>query len=522
MLVESPWVSLEPYPVISLWDALASAGRKYADKTAFIASHSGQRYTFGEIIRAAEGFGNYLAAQGYARGEKFGIFSPNCAEYVVAVFGALRAGLTVTTMNPLYKEREVEHQLQDAEARIVLAFSPMRPVVDAAVPHCPLVRDVHALEEVWDLAAKGGADGTPVLIDPMRDLAFLPYSSGTTGLPKGVMLSHYNIVSNCRQFLALGSTPAHAVVLDFLPFFHIYGLTVLLLSGFIAGATQVTMMRFDLEQCLALIQEHRVSNLFVVPPALLALANTPLHEKYDTSSLRFIFSGAAPLPGEIEERAESVYGCPVLQGYGMTETSPVTHASPMLWPKRGWVGPPISDTIERVVSPTTGEECALGEIGELWVKGPQIMQGYWKNPEATSAMLLPDGWLKTGDIVVQDEQGYVKIVDRAREMIKYKGYQVAPAELEGVLLEHPGLVDAAVVPKPDFESGEVPKAFVVLRAGHSPGVDEIMRFVEERVAPYKKVREIEFVDAIPRNPSGKILRRQLIEQERAKAASASG
>ncbi len=516
MQVESPWFSAAPYPVISIWDAVEAAGRKFPNKPAFIAAHDGKSYTFAEIIRTAAGFSNYLVKRGYQKGERLAIVAPNSPEYVVAVFGALRAGLTITTMNPLYREREIAHQLRDSEARGVVAFSTVRPTVDLAVPECPLVREVFAADEVWVLAEQGG-EGPPVPVDPMKDLAFLPYSSGTTGLAKGVMLSHYNIVSNSRQFLGLGITNSHSVLLDFLPFFHIYGLTVLMMCGFLANATQVTMMRFELEQCLQLVERYRISNLFVVPPALLALANTPLHEKYDTSSLAFMFSGAAPLGGETEERAEQVYGCRVLQGYGMTETSPVTNVSPLIRPRRGYVGPPIPDTAEKVVDPQSGRELGPGEVGELWIKGPQVMLGYWKQPEATAEMLTPDGWLKSGDIVVMDEEGYVKIVDRAREMIKYKAYQIAPAELEALLLEHPGVVDAAVVPKPSVESGEEPKAFVVARSGHSPTADQIMDFVAERVAPYKKIREVEFIEAVPRNPSGKILRRQLIEQERARA-----
>jgi len=287
--------------------------------------------------------------------------------------------------------------------------------------------------------------------------------------------------------------------------------------GFAVGATQVVMPRFDPEASLELIQRYGVSNLFVVPPALLALANFPDPKRFDTSSLRFILSGAAPLPLEVAQRAQAVWGWTVIQGYGLTETSPVTNFTPLLRAKSAAVGPPIPDTVEKVVSLDDGHELGPGEVGELYIAGPQVMQGYWQRPQATAETLTADGWLRSGDIVQADEDGYVYIIDRKKEMIKYKGYQVAPAELESVLMEHPAVLDAAVIPKWDeAEATEVPKAFIVLRPQQTVTAQELQRFVEERVAPYKKVRHLEFVETIPKTPSGKILRRGLIEQERAK------
>jgi acyl-CoA synthetase (AMP-forming)/AMP-acid ligase II len=314
----------------------------------------------------------------------------------------------------------------------------------------------------------------------------------------------------------IGLTTSYSVLLDFLPFFHIYGMVVLMASGFAIGATQVVMARFDPALCLDLIQRHKVTNLFAVPPALLALANFPDIGKYDKSSLQFIMSGAAPLPPEVARAAAKAMGCTVLQGYGMTETSPVTNVNPLHRIKETTVGPPVADTVQKVVSLDDGRELGPGEVGELMTYGPQVMLGYWQRPEETAETLPEPGWIRTGDIVSCDEEGYVTILDRKKEMIKYKGYQIAPAELEALLLEHPAVLDAAVIPKREMESGEIPKAFVVLRPGQSVSAGEIMRFVEERVAPYKKVREIEFVEAIPKSVSGKILRRELIERERAK------
>ena len=265
-----------------------------------------------------------------------------------------------------------------------------------------------------------------------------------------------------------------------------------------------------------MIAKDKVSDCVRVPPALLALANHPKLDQHDLSSLRYVLSGAAPLPPEVAAMAEQRFGCPMLQGYGMTETSPLTNTNPLDAIKPASVGPPVSDTQEKIVDMDSGEELPVGETGELLIAGPQVMQGYWKAPEATAETIRPDGWLRSGDIVYADDEGYVYVVDRAKEMIKYKGYQVAPAELEATLAEHPAVLDAAVIPKRDAAAGEVPKAFVVLKEGQQASAEEIMAFIAERVAPYKKLRELEFVDAIPKTLSGKILRRELIEQERAK------
>lgn len=329
------------------------------------------------------------------------------------------------------------------------------------------------------------------------------------------MLSHQNLTANIRQTLALKMTHEDAIVLDFLPFYHIYGMMVLLNCGLAIGATQIILPRFDPEAAMSIIQEHRVTDLFVVPPALLALVNQPRLGEFDLSSLRFIMSGAAPLPMEVARQAKDRLRCVVMQGYGMTESSPITNVNPVDTPRDGTVGPPCSDTLEKVVSLEDGSELPPGEIGELLVYGPQVMLGYWNNADATKETLTPDGWLRTGDIVTADPDGYIRIHDRKKEMIKFKGYQVAPAELESLLMEHPGVRDAAVIPKADAEAGEVPKAFIVPREA---GLDlnDVLAFVAAKVAPYKKIRHIEVVDAIPKNPSGKILRRQLIEEERAR------
>jgi acyl-CoA synthetase (AMP-forming)/AMP-acid ligase II len=293
-------------------------------------------------------------------------------------------------------------------------------------------------------------------------------------------------------------------------------MTVLLGASLSLGATGIVMARFDAEHMLHLIEKYRMTNLFLAPPAVLAMANVSNPSRFDTSSVLAIHSGAAPLAPEVAERAKSIYGCVVSQGYGMTETSPTTNVNPLDRVKVESCGPPVSDTFEKIVSLDTGQELPTGEAGELAVKGPQVMKGYWKRPQETKDCLSEDGWLLTGDIGWLDEDNYLHLLERKKEMIKYKGYQVAPAELEAILHEHPAVLDAAVIPKPHLESGEIPKAFVVLREGYQASPEELMAFVAEKVAPYKKIREMEYVTEIPKSAAGKILRRELIAQERAK------
>jgi acyl-CoA synthetase (AMP-forming)/AMP-acid ligase II len=428
----------------------------------------------------------------------------------------LLAGATVTTLNPLYREREVEFQLGDAGAQAVFTLAALKPVVEEARANLPGLGEVFELEQIWDLAASAKGDPAPVAIDPHNDVAVLPYSSGTTGLPKGVMLTHQNLTANIRQTLATRLMTESDVTLDILPFYHIYGMAVLLNGGLAEGITQVIMPRFDPIAALDLTQRHRVTAWFFVPPAVLAIANMPHLGDYDVSSVRLLVSGAAPLPAEVgRQAAAKLPGCTVLQAYGMTEASPVTNVNPIDSPRESTVGPPVSDTLQKVVSLDNDEELPPGEVGELLVYGPQVMRGYWNKPDATAETITPEGWLRTGDIVTADPDGYIRIHDRKKEMIKYKGYQVAPAELEALLMEHPDVRDAAVIPKADHEAGEVPKAFVVLR-DPAASLDAIVKSVAERVAPYKKIRHIEAVEAIPKNPSGKILRRELIEKERAR------
>jgi acyl-CoA synthetase (AMP-forming)/AMP-acid ligase II len=517
MVAASYWPSQAPYPKHHLSLFFERSAQRVPDKPALIDVDEKQ-YSYRQLWDAACKLARLLQRDcNVTHGETVAALAPNCPEYAVVFHATLLCGAKVTTLNPLYREREVEHQLHDADAVVAFVAKPLMPTVAGVQPRLPGLRKVFEIDDVWALIEGVTGDPDPVEVDPEVDIAALPYSSGTTGLPKGVMLSHYNLTSNLYQMRPTNLVTGDSVILDFLPFYHIYGMMVLMNSAIMQGATGIVVPRFDPDQILYFIEKYRVTDFFVVPPALLGLCHHPKLAEHDHSSLRFILSGAAPLPPEVADLATERFGCAMIQGYGLTETSPLANTIPLAAPRRLSVGPAVADTEEKIVDMESGEELPPGETGELLIRGPQVMHGYWKSPEASAESLTPDRWLRSGDIARMDEDGYVYIVDRAKEMIKYKGYQVAPAELEGVVMEHPAVLDAAVIPKRDFESGEVPKAFVVLKPGQDAKTEELMLFVEERVAPYKKLREIEFVKSIPKTPSGKILRRELIEAERAKA-----
>jgi len=520
MIFRGPYPDVS-IPEVSITDFIFQTIGEFKDKPALIDGPSGRTLTYGQFEDAVRRTAASLARRGFKKGDVFGIFSTNCPEYGVAFHAVAMLGGISTLVNPLYTSEEAAFQLTNSGAKL-LVTSPqfVEKAREAAqqsnIPELFVFGEVEGATPFNSLLQSDG-DVPRIEINPREDLVALPYSSGTTGLPKGVMLTHYNLVANMRQMDGLEYFQSDDTLLCVLPLFHIYGLVVVLNMGLHLGATIVMMPRFDLEQFLGLIQKYRVSLSHIVPPIVLQLAQNPIIDNYDLSSLKMIFCGAAPLGVDMSRQCMERVGCGIRQGYGMTETSPVTHSSP---PKQedvklGAVGTAAPNTECKLVDPATGNEQGPNQEGELWVRGPQIMKGYLNNLEATARTVDPDGWLHTGDIGYADEDGHFFVVDRMKELIKYKGFQVAPAELEAVLLSHPAIADAAVIPCADEEAGEVPKAFVVLIGEAS--AEEIMDFVAERLAPHKKIRFVEFIPQIPRSASGKILRRVLVEQERAKA-----
>jgi acyl-CoA synthetase (AMP-forming)/AMP-acid ligase II len=524
-IIRSPYPEV-PIPEVSLPALVLGDAAARATKPALIDGPSGRTITFGELVDRARLVAGGLAARGLQPGEVFAIYCPNLPEYAVAFYAVQLAGGVNTTINPLYTVDELAVQLHDAGATYLLTIPAF---LDKAIQAADRlgVREVFVLGEAQGatpFAELLPAGGQPpeVAIDPRADLAVLPYSTGTTGLPKGVMLTHHNLVANLCQFQGAWGTAEDEVVIAVLPFFHIYGQIVVMAFSLWQGATLVTMPRFDLERFLTILQDYRVTRAFLVPPIVLALAKHPLVDRFDLSALRFINSGGAPLGAELEEACGRRLDCMVFQGYGLTETSPVltTHPPEQTKIRHGSVGLLLPNTDAKVVDVATGEALGRNQTGELCFRGPQVMRGYLHRPEETAQVLDPDGWLRTGDIGHVDDDGYVFIVDRVKELIKYKGMQIAPAELEAVLVSHPAITDAAVVRVPDQEAGEVPKAFVVATAPLS--AQEVMAWVAERVAPHKKVRVVEFVDEIPKSLSGKILRRVLMERDRQAAGSPPG
>jgi acyl-CoA synthetase (AMP-forming)/AMP-acid ligase II len=503
-------------PEVALTPFLLQDAEKRGDTPALIDAPTGRTLTYRGWAEAVRRTAAGLAQRGLRKGDVFAIYSPNLPEYAVAFHAVSLLGGIVTTISPLYTADELSRQLEDSSARYLVTTPGFLDKAQQAARENGL-REVFVFGEAdsvtsFDSLLAWQGDPPPVTIDPVNDLVVMPYSSGTTGLPKGVMLTHYNLVANILQSANVFGIGERDVILGVLPFFHIYGMVVVMNLSLHLGATVVTMPRFDLEECLRTLEKYRVSYAYIVPPIMLALAKHPSVDKYDLSSIRTLFSGAAPLSPQIAETAAARLHCGVTQGYGMTEASPVTHSTRPS--KAVGIGPPIPNTESKIVALATGVELGPDEEGEICVRGPQVMKGYLNNPAATAAMIDADGWLHTGDIGYADANGCFVVVDRVKELIKYKGLQIAPAELEAVLLGHPCVADAAVVPLADDEAGQVPKAFVVLRSEVT--TDQLMLYVAERVARYKKLRCIEIIDQIPKSPSGKILRRVLIERDRAR------
>jgi acyl-CoA synthetase (AMP-forming)/AMP-acid ligase II len=528
MSFASPFPDVD-IPPVSVYDYLfGNLDAADGARVAMVDAKQGTETSYRDAVGKIDSFAGALADRGVGVGDVVGLLAPNSTAFAIAFHGILRAGATATTINVLFTAKDIVTQLTDSKATMLITVSALLPAAKEAAAAVGISDD--------RLIVLDGADGHPsaadllgagfpapaVSFDPATHLAVLPYSSGTTGNPKGVMLTHRNLVANVAQTRPVQEVGADDVVIAIMPFFHIYGMTVLLNAVLHARARLVMMGSFDLAEFLATIANHKVTVAYIAPPVAVALAKHPLVNSYDMSTLRAVLSGAAPLDEELGHAVADRIGCRVVQGYGMTELSPVSHCTPLDGGKRlvgsvapiGAAGWTAANSESKLIDPDTGDEIAapesgLSKTGELWFKGPNVMAGYLNN-EAATRDTIDDGWLRTGDLAKVDATGCVYIVDRLKELIKYKGYQVPPAELEAVLLTHPSIADAAVIGVRDAESGEeVPKAFVVKQSGAELTEDEVMEFVASEVAPYKKVRQVAFIDAIPKSSAGKILRKDL-------------
>lgn len=506
-----------------------------ADRVAMVDAPTGAELTYRDLVTRIDAFAGALADRGIGVGDVVGLLAPNSSGFAVAFHGILRAGATATTVNALFTAKDIAKQLTDAHAKMLITVSALLPQAAEGAQRAGLSPGEIVVLDGSGEAQEGsgghpsaddllasGANAPAVQFDAATHLAALPYSSGTTGNPKGVMLTHRNLVSNVAQFRPVQGIAADDVVLAVLPFFHIYGMTVLLNAALHARARLIVMPSFDLQAFLGNIAEFRCTMGFIAPPVAVALAKHPVVDQYDLSSLRVVMSGAAPLDEDLGHAVAKRIGCQVVQGYGMSELSPVSHCTPPDGGKQMFgvsaplssVGWTVPNSASKIIDPASGAEIAVPEsgrsqTGELWFRGPNVMAGYLGNDKATAETIDAEGFLHTGDMACVDADGCVYIVDRLKELIKYKGYQVPPAELEALLLTHPEIADAAVVGVLDADGEEIPKAFVVKQSGAELDEAAVMEFVASQVAPYKKVRQVAFIDAVPKSASGKILRKDL-------------
>ncbi|MFD7732149.1 AMP-binding protein [Kitasatospora phosalacinea] len=495
---------------------------EHADRPALVDGLTGRSVSYRELDAGSRRLAAGLAEAGVAEGDVVVLFSPNSLAYPLALYGTTRTGAAVAPVDPFATAAELADRLRDCDARWIVTTAALLPVARKAAAEHP-VAEVFVCDgaaghrSLADLAATGAPEPEP-RIDPAADLAVLPYSSGTTGPPKGVMLTHRSLSTNLAQVDALlGPAPGERV-LAVLPFSHAYGLTVLLNRPLRARSTVVVLPGFDLEQFLATIQRHRIEAVHVAPPIVLALAKHPLVDRFDLSSVRYVLSAAAPLDAGLAAAAARRLGLPhLLQGYGTTELSPVTHLVPPGDPNPpvGTVGRLVPGTELRIRSlDAPHRDLGPGEDGELLFRGPQVMKGYLGGEPATAATVDPDGWLHTGDVGRVDADGWLFVVDRVGELIGSGGHLVAPTELEALLRTHPSIADAAVVGVPGARGAEHPKAYVVPAFGCELAEQEVAEYVARRVAPYERVREVEFLEVVPKSAGGQVLRREL----RARAA----
>jgi acyl-CoA synthetase (AMP-forming)/AMP-acid ligase II len=504
-------------PDVTWPEFVLEQAHRRGDKRALVDAATGESLSYAELAAAVREVGAGLAARGGARGDVLALCAPNSIEFVVTVFAATSAGAVVTTVNPLWTEEEISRQLRQSGARWLVSTAGLlagklrAPVLQTGIAEAFAIGDRSGVEAT-PFSALRLRVGAPAATASAADTALLLSSSGTTGLPKIVVLTHRNLVASLRQTRVVHKVTEDDVVIAALPLFHIFGLQISLNLALLQGATVVILPRFELAAFLRAVQAYRATRAELVPPMVLGLAASDLVDDYDLSSLRVLTSGAAPLSAELAQACARRIGCRVKQAYGLTEIAGASHIAPDDGPERpDSIGPALPGVECRVVAADAEEGLDADGQGELLIRLPGTMRGYLGAPEASAATVDADGWLHTGDIVTVDADGWYYVADRVKELIKYKGLSVAPAELEGVLLTHPAVADAAVVRHADEAAGEVPKAYVVLRAAAS--AQELMGWVAERVAPYKRVRVVEFTDSIPKSPSGKILRRLLVARD---------
>jgi long-chain acyl-CoA synthetase len=560
--VATPWLDSYPpgvpehveVPKVNLARLLADAAHDYPHAPAL--HFEGRTTSYAELADRAWRFAGALAELGVTKGSRVGLILPNCPQAVIALFGTLRLGAVVVQNNPLYTERELVHQLGDAAVEVVvcldLLYQRVKAVRErlgirevivtsmldelptlkrAVAPYTRRGREASAgigkdepVRRWRELLRQGMEQAPETAVDPATDLALLQYTGGTTGVAKGVMLTHTNLAANVEQVRAWfpDADPGHEVMLAALPFFHVYGLTVCLLLGLRLCAALVLLPRFDLEQVLAAIDRYRPTLFPGVPTMYVAINNAVAKGGHDLSSIKACLSGAAPLPMEVAERFERYSGGRLVEGYGLSESSPVAIANPIYGKRKaGTIGMPLPDTLARVADAADPSRTLRpGQAGELAIRGPQVMLGYLNRPDE-SAQVLRDGWLLTGDIAVMDEEGYFTIVDRKKDLIIAGGYNIYPREVEEVLYEHPKVQEVCVAGVPDPYRGETVKAFVVVRQGEEATSEELRQFAKSRLAAYKVPRTVEFRRELPKTMVGKVLRRALVEEERAKAQKAA-